>query len=230
MTKPTRKPRSSAQKTRRDFLDAAEEVYCEHGYKGSTIRAITDRADANLGALQYYWGGKRELFHDLLQQRFQPVHALHLLELKEIENTTSASERPNIEKILRSLLKLTLADPEEIDGTEKRPSRKLYSMAMMDPSPIILKEMNNIFNDSISLFIKLMRQALPDLSNSELDWRINCVIGAHILTLTQQERMFRFFGNETKVDNKDSTQWVLNFLMNGINAPSQSKPNIKTNN
>ena len=48
--------------TERAFLDAAEQLFAERGFEGTKVRAISDTAGTNLGALHYYWGSKEELF------------------------------------------------------------------------------------------------------------------------------------------------------------------------
>jgi AcrR family transcriptional regulator len=51
-----------AQRTITRFLDAAEDVFGRHGYEGTTICAISNKARVNSGTLQHYSGSKRELF------------------------------------------------------------------------------------------------------------------------------------------------------------------------
>src|SRR3954447_2101145 len=58
--KKARVPRS-AERTRSQFLSAAEEVFGSHGYEGTTIRVIARTAGVNLATLQHCWGGKRQL-------------------------------------------------------------------------------------------------------------------------------------------------------------------------
>jgi AcrR family transcriptional regulator len=44
------------------LLDAAEEVFAQHGFVGASVREITGRAGANLGAITYHFGSKTALF------------------------------------------------------------------------------------------------------------------------------------------------------------------------
>ena len=222
MTLKSEKKLPSTQNTKLQFLSAAEEIFCEQGYKGTTIRAIATKAGANLGALQYYWGSKQELFRDLFKRRFHPLHQESLHDLKAIDKNTPEGEIPNVELILRCLIKLTLA-PEDstAENAIERPSHKLYGRAMTDPSPVVLKEMNSIFNEATQLFIDLMKRACPNLQTAELDWRLNCIIGAHLFSLIHQDRMQNFFGTDTNVDPKLAGEWVIQFLMHGINAQPQ---------
>jgi AcrR family transcriptional regulator len=44
--------------TARALLAAALELFAAHGYRGASVRAITRRAGANLGAVTYHFGSK----------------------------------------------------------------------------------------------------------------------------------------------------------------------------
>lgn len=41
---------------------AARELFARHGFDGASVRAITQRAGVNLGAITYHFGSKRGLF------------------------------------------------------------------------------------------------------------------------------------------------------------------------
>src|SRR5579871_4230382 len=47
---------------RRRLLEAAGEVFAEKGFKGATVKAITDRAGANIAAVNYYFRDKVGLY------------------------------------------------------------------------------------------------------------------------------------------------------------------------
>jgi AcrR family transcriptional regulator len=64
---------AAEEKTRDKILDAAGEVFAEHGFEGATIRAITERAGANVAAVNYHFRDKSD-----------PTEALDLLVEKNI--------------------------------------------------------------------------------------------------------------------------------------------------
>ena len=74
-----------AADTRQRLLQAATEVFAEHGFEKATIREICRRADANVAAIHYHFGDKKRLYaaifgtvFNLLRERrtsFLPVHA-----------------------------------------------------------------------------------------------------------------------------------------------------------
>jgi AcrR family transcriptional regulator len=48
------------------LIQAARELFAEHGYEGTSVRAITARAGANLGAITYHFGSKRALYEAVI--------------------------------------------------------------------------------------------------------------------------------------------------------------------
>jgi len=57
-----------AIRTRRIFLEAAAEVFDEHGYDAATIAAILDRAGLTRGALYFHFTSKEELARGVLHE------------------------------------------------------------------------------------------------------------------------------------------------------------------
>jgi AcrR family transcriptional regulator len=50
------------------ILDAAEAVFAEHGFVGTSTREIARRAGVPFGALHYHWGSKKELWEAVFRR------------------------------------------------------------------------------------------------------------------------------------------------------------------
>lgn len=59
--------------TRDKLVRAGRELFARRGYKGASIRAITTRARANLGAVTYHFGSKEALYHAVLEHITAPM-------------------------------------------------------------------------------------------------------------------------------------------------------------
>ncbi len=66
--------KSAREQTREKLLVAAREVFSQHGFQGATVREICRRAEANVAAVNYHFGGKNELFAEALN--FSPLQKL----------------------------------------------------------------------------------------------------------------------------------------------------------
>jgi AcrR family transcriptional regulator len=56
--------------TRQRLLDTARVLFANEGFTGASVRAITRRARANLGAVTYHFGSKRALYLAVVEQLF----------------------------------------------------------------------------------------------------------------------------------------------------------------
>jgi AcrR family transcriptional regulator len=66
--------RRDAGATRQALLDAARELFDAHGFRGTTVRAIGDRAGVDQALIARYFGGKAELYQAVLDEdHVQPV-------------------------------------------------------------------------------------------------------------------------------------------------------------
>lgn len=156
-----------------------------------------------------------------------------LRRLRAIEDAARGTKRPDVRELLRTLVELYFAPfgGDQVAGgyeaQDRGSLRKLFGRALMDPSLVVVADMNRIFEEPIVLFLVLMRRACPDLAVSELDWRIDCIIGAHLFSLVHTERMGRFFGQDAQVPDELAAEWVLNFFMYGISAPPSAVKKAK---
>ncbi|TDD73972.1 TetR/AcrR family transcriptional regulator [Actinomadura rubrisoli] len=60
------RPKRNREATRRRILDAARDLFGEHGYDGVTVRMIAAAAEANMALVNRYFGSKAALFGEVL--------------------------------------------------------------------------------------------------------------------------------------------------------------------
>jgi AcrR family transcriptional regulator len=92
----TNTPKS--EETKRKLIDAAGQVFSEVGYETATVRQITDRAEANVAAVNYYFGDKRELYRTVLQS----VTSRLVVQLRE--SCTGSTPEVRLTQFVRAIL------------------------------------------------------------------------------------------------------------------------------
>src|SRR3989337_1138176 len=110
----TAETKTASEQTRTRLLEAAREVFSQHGFQGATVREICRRAEANGAAVNYHFGSKDGLLAEALN--FAPLKAMQKANVK-------AGECPKMR------LRLFLCDFMLMLLDEKNPSSQCQIMA-----------------------------------------------------------------------------------------------------
>lgn len=104
------------------MLDAAGEVFAEHGFRTATVREICSRAKANVAAVHYHFGDKDELYQAVLKHTFKSAMEKH--PLPALEGSPEQQLRRHVGAMLRRIF------------DEGRPSwhGKLIAREMAEPT------------------------------------------------------------------------------------------------
>jgi AcrR family transcriptional regulator len=77
MTSPKRQPLvprgSLSGDTRTDLIAAGRRLFAARGFDGTSVRALTKAAHANLGAVTYHFGSKYALYEAVLEDGLRPL-------------------------------------------------------------------------------------------------------------------------------------------------------------
>ncbi|MDH5211090.1 MAG: TetR/AcrR family transcriptional regulator, partial [Betaproteobacteria bacterium] len=66
------------KETQTRILDAAEELFMQHGFEGASMRMLTAQAGVNLAAVNYHFGSKDALIEAVFRRRLDPMNAERL--------------------------------------------------------------------------------------------------------------------------------------------------------
>lgn len=84
--------------TKAELISAATELFADHGYTGTSIRMITNKASANLGAITYHFGSKQALYEQVFGAQTEPFRR-HMVETVG----TDGSPLDRLERFVRGL-------------------------------------------------------------------------------------------------------------------------------
>lgn len=163
--------------TKERILAAAERLYTERGVRGSSLRAITAEAGANVAAVNYHFGSKQELLRALIERRVDAANQQRLELLDRLES--EASERaPSVEEILDALLRPMF---EEDRGAGMR---SVTALIFAEPLEVKAPLIAEVFGDIMQRFSAALARALPELPESVLRQRFPFVIGCMVHMLS----------------------------------------------
>ena len=69
--------------TKERILHAAEDLFAQHGFAGTSLRQVTSRADVNIAAVNYHFGSKENLVHEVFKHRMDEMSEKRLSALSE---------------------------------------------------------------------------------------------------------------------------------------------------
>jgi AcrR family transcriptional regulator len=137
-----RKPATTRPDTRARILDAALDVFSEHGFEGSSLQQIADRLDLTKAALYYYFRSKDELLEALVEPATTGVD--EILDAYSGERHTPARRKEFLKQYLDYFLRqkrliayisrdlATLAHPAISAGNDERRARVAAILAGSD--------------------------------------------------------------------------------------------------
>src|SRR5207244_5327467 len=96
------------------LLEAARDVFAEHGYRDASVDEIAERAGYSKGAIYFHFSGKDDLFFALLEERVdRPMReAIKLLESASPEEDMALEANRYFGELVRGQRELLLLDHE----------------------------------------------------------------------------------------------------------------------
>ena len=202
------------QDTKERILDAAEQLFAEFGFSGTSLRAVTSSAGVNLAAVNYHFGSKQALLHAALGRRIAPVNEERLKWLERLE--TEAGERPlGVREILHSLFAPALgALPESV-------ARGIAGRIYAEPPSVAGPLMHELFAEVTGRYLAALERALPEVAPLEIRWRFNFVIGAMVQVLSGAAELAPMPGGLALAHDEQATlKRLLDFAEAGMCAPA----------
>jgi AcrR family transcriptional regulator len=104
----------SVDSVRHRLLDAAEKLFCEKGYDNTSVRDLTAAANCNVAAVNYYFGGKDNLYQEMFKRQVQQIIETQISKIDEILSLPN----PTLEEFVREVITppLRAAHEKQLQG------------------------------------------------------------------------------------------------------------------
>jgi AcrR family transcriptional regulator len=175
---------------RRDvILDAAEALFCVHGFHGVTVRQVATEAGVDPALLNYYFGSKRGLFDAVFLRRAQLANTARLEAMNRYEASTAAMTPEGcLQAFFDPILQWW-----ETGGDGWRNYLRLVALVNNTPT-WGGSTMTQYFDPVIQRLIDLLRECLPEARPEDLYWCYHFISGALSLSFADTGRIDNLSG------------------------------------
>ena len=178
-----------ATDTRERLMDAAEHLFAENGFDGTSLRAITNEADANIAAVNYHFQSKVGLIAAVFERRIGPVNR-ERIRLLEQAGAASEPDPPRLEDVIDALIAPVLRLRQDSRSGGENFIR-LVGRMFSEPGEIRLL-VGEQFRQTAMRFASALGQILPELQPNDLMWRMHFLIGSMAHTAAAGDLIDRF--------------------------------------
>jgi AcrR family transcriptional regulator len=205
-----------ATNTKERILDAAEELFADRGFPSTSMRDITQGADANIAAVNYHFGSKEALLLAVLKRRIEPVNQARVARLDELES--SAGDQPiSTEDLVRTFLTPVFDTWRDNAGTAPK-YMKLLGRIQAEVDQELRTKFIQQFGVVLERFAAAFEQALPNLDAGEVRWRVLFLIGSLAYTMTWGTALLEM-GRREHRDAEHVFEALVQYATAGMNAP-----------
>jgi AcrR family transcriptional regulator len=199
--------------TRTRILDAAEELFMQHGFEGTSMRLLTAKAGVNLAAVNYHFGSKDALIEALFRRRLDPMNTERVAALDRLEDFSA-------ENIIRAFVRPSLRLIEDAQGGGRNFIR-LLGRTYTEPAKPVRVLIGQMYAPTMERFKAALERALPQMPRDELVWRMHFMFGtlAYTLAATDTVQLIAGCKPEDRHDARLLEERLTAFLAAGLHAP-----------
>ncbi|HMV16753.1 MAG TPA: TetR family transcriptional regulator [Zoogloea sp.] len=203
--------------TRERILDAAEVLFMEHGFDGTSMRMITVQAAVNLAAVNYHFGSKELLIQDVFRRRLTDLNKARLEALDALERQAGdAPVKPS--RIVDAFFGTALRMAADVDGGGHTFMR-LLGRTYTEPNEFVRKFLAEEYAECVERFLAALYRALPEVDRHEILWRFHFMMGAMSYAIAGTDALQLVTG---KFDDENPSRLaprLMSFLLGGLRAP-----------
>jgi len=205
--------------TRTRILDAAEELFMQQGFGGTSMRLLTSKAGVNLAAVNYHFGSKDALIEAVFRRRLDPMNVARIAALEALE----AGGTPDADAIIRAFVGASLRMLEDAKGGGRNFIR-LLGRTYTEPAKAIRHLIGQMYAPTMQRYKAALERALPQMPREELVWRMHFMFGTLAYTLAATDTVQLIAGSkpEDRYDARLLEDRLTAFMTSGLNAPLKS--------
>ena len=137
--------------TRERIVEAAGEIFAERGFDGTTVRDICQRAEANVAAVNYYFGDKQRLYVEAVVR----AHRWRMEQAKLPDWTDDTRAEKKLADFVLTFVRRIRTGPENTWHT------RLIMREMMNPRDACAELVQSSIRPQFEILQSILRELLP---------------------------------------------------------------------
>jgi AcrR family transcriptional regulator len=194
--------------TKQRLIEAAEMLFADEGFDRVSVRDITNKAGANVAAVNYHFGSREGLVAVVMARYINPVTEERIARLEALERR-AAGKPLAIEEILEAFIRPFTTQVRRSELSEKlffKLMGRMFGQQGCELPPLV----ENLFITMATRFHKAFAKALPGLPADEIWWRMHLMSGSMIHTMAHSDKVQRMSGGEA--GNPTTEQTLSRFI------------------
>lgn len=181
--------------TKQRLIEAAEALFADEGFDRVSVRDITQKAGANVAAVNYHFGSREGLVAVVMARYINPVNEERLARLEALERRVGGKPLP-VEEVLDAFVRPFATQVRRSELSEKlffKLMGRMFGQQGCDLPPVV----ETVFVTMLNRFQKAFAKSLPGLAAEDVWWRIHLMAGAMIHTMAHADTLQRFSGGDS---------------------------------
>lgn len=203
--------------TKTTILDAAEALFAEHGYDGTSLRSVTARAKVNLAAVNYHFGGKERLAIEVLVRHVGPINA------ERHRRLDALPARPTMAAIVRAFVEPVFPVRAGCPAGNTAPGRdfcRMFGRMMAEQPPFLRAFLAGQFRELGHRFVACVRSTRTGIDPATAWWRLHFMAGAMAHTLLAGDGIAHLTEGLCDPDDAETTvEQLVTFVAAGLAGP-----------
>ena len=198
--------------TKDRILGAAEELFAQYGFSGTSLRQVTSRADVNIAAVNYHFGSKENLVNEVFRRRMDEMSAQRLSQLK----AASQQHPGDLEPVLAAFVEPALAMAQDRHGGGA--FIRVIARAYAEKNDSLRKFLSDQYGHVLRDFGKAIAVCVPGLTKEELYWRLDFLSGALTYAMADFGLIKRPSGVSEAAHRERAARELIRFAAAGLKA------------
>jgi AcrR family transcriptional regulator len=203
---------NSSGSTKERILGAAEVLFAQRGFDGASLRQLTAAAGVNLAAVNYHFGSKEKLVEQVFRRRLDALNTQRLAALAKIAGHPDTTLEDVLAAYIRPALDLSHDDSGSL-------FMRVLARAFAEHDDTLRQFLSEHYGHVMRQFTAEFARLLPQLSKSELYWRIDLVTGALTHAMSGFGIIQRKHDVSEQVHREQTAQHLIRFSLAGLSHP-----------